>query len=104
MLPGLVYCLRGTALRVRDVLAGAARPASASGLAALAWLAAQTLLPSIGMMGDLARGGLVFGLVYLLFWRLLPGGRSTAAEVGALLRRLISAEANAGRASRAAHA
>jgi O-antigen/teichoic acid export membrane protein len=87
--PALAYCYRGTPVTLGDLGRAIGRPAVAS-LAAAALLA----LPRFGLTGwPGGPGGLVldlvlYGLLYLALWLLLPGGREAGRRVRTLLGEL----------------
>ncbi len=84
--PALAYCLRGTPITVGDYRAAIWRPATASVLAGIAvLLTASPALASASMVGRFAACVLLYGMCYVLFWLLLPGGRAVLRELAQTL-------------------
>ncbi len=88
-LPGVLYCFRGTPVRLADLIDALARPALTSTLAGGALFLAQPIAqaPSILVL-RLAVDLLLYGIFYAAAWLLIPNGRATIREVLALTRDL----------------
>jgi PST family polysaccharide transporter len=89
--PALIYCYRGTFLRVRDLLVILAHPTFASvGAALLLVLATQMdylgALPLVAQFGVSLVGYL---LSYAVLWTILPGGFQRLVRSASLLHRLL---------------
>jgi PST family polysaccharide transporter len=88
-LPSLAWALRGSPLRLTDVLRIAARPMVASLGAAGVMATINGWLPDAGRaLPNLLVRLAVFGPVYVSLWLAWPGGRSAAREVLEALREL----------------
>ena len=81
-IPSIVYCFSGTHLRMRDLVEAIWRPtvASLGAGAALFWL-----LPVIGVtssrVGQLAIDFVLYVILYILLWVVLPGGLQSARDI-----------------------
>ena len=84
----IVFCSKGSRLRVRDLLAPFWRPAVSSLAAAVLLVALQSRLPDGPPPMELAVGLAVFAPLYLVWWIALPGGIKAAGDVLRLLGKL----------------
>lgn len=87
LVPLIVYCCADSPLRWQEVLAILARPAATSIIAALGLFVASpviALLP-FGALVELIISGLVFAVIYLCVWMILPGGWLIAQEAFGLI-------------------
>lgn len=84
----LSYCYWGTHLRVRDFLQTIARPAFASIGAALILMSLDRFLDAIvsNLLLSLLGDCVLYGLLYLILWLLLPGGKKTLQEIVGILQ------------------
>ena len=75
-IPGIIYCYRGTPLRLKDLAITLSRPALASISAAVVLISINRFLP-IGMnvVVSLFVDCVLYGLLYLGAWMVLPNGR-----------------------------
>ena len=85
--PGVVYCFRGTPVKVSDLLGVLWRPALASTVSGLLLFAAQSLItiqlhPLVGLLGD----AVLYSAFYLLLWATLPNGRKIMGTTVGLLK------------------
>ena len=88
-IPTLAWALRGSPVRLLDVLRIAARPVVASLVGVALLVALEGSLPDFGTaLPNLASRLTVFGVFYAALWLGLPGGRSAAADVLEALREL----------------
>ena len=88
-IPGILYCLKGTPVGVRDFAAAAARPVLGAAGAGALLLLTTGALPHFGAaLPDLMLRLALFGAAYAAAWFALPGGRRDAAQVLAVLREL----------------
>lgn len=82
MYPTLAYCVRGTPIRMGDLLGPAAGPAAGSVIATFALLASMRLLPVPDSEAwRLTIHVVVFALTYALAWCFIPGGRRSARDL-----------------------
>lgn len=86
-LPRILYCYRGTPLRLTDLVSTLLHPALASIGAAAILMGINQLLPA-GMNWAIALGldCLMYGLLYLTIWMVLPNGRQTLWEMLLMLK------------------
>ena len=86
--PGIVYCFKISPLRVGDLMGVIWRPALASALAGVTVFASNNLF--IGYVNKVALilQALLYGLLYILFWCILPNGRQTILEYISLAKEL----------------
>ena len=81
VVPGLIYCCRGTFLRWQDILKPSVVPGLASLAAgALTWLAARQLPEHWPLFATLFCQGILFLLLYLAGWLITHNGRRTLAN------------------------
>ena len=90
LFPEMLYCFRGTPVRVSDVLESSWRPVLSSvisgfGLMVFNQWIWQGELPVLELLVDLA----VFGLIYCLIWLVFPGGLPTIREAVRLSAELV---------------
>jgi PST family polysaccharide transporter len=90
-LPAIAYCLRGSPLTWRDIIAGVWRPMIASLLAAgIAFLVTRLWIGEMpGRAARLALDAVVYGALYLACWLALPRGAARARDVLSYLRPLL---------------
>lgn len=83
VLPGVWYGLRGSPLRLADMLGIVARPGLAAVGAAMLLAATTPLLPPLaaGPLAHLAAAAASYGLAYGLIWLGLPGGPRALREL-----------------------
>ncbi|MGL5078396.1 MAG: oligosaccharide flippase family protein, partial [Waterburya sp.] len=83
----IYHCYSGTPLKVRDFALTIARPTLASIGAALVLMSVDHfLLPSIAnSLLSLLVDCLLYGLLYLMIWFILPGGKKTLLEIKDIL-------------------
>ncbi|WP_456427415.1 lipopolysaccharide biosynthesis protein [Rhodocaloribacter sp.] len=75
--PGLRYCFRESPLGMRDFASAVWRPATASLGAAAGLFGVRALAPAGGgLLLAFAFDAAVYGLLYFLLWRGMPGGRA----------------------------
>ena len=85
----VIYCYRGTPLRLTDLLTTLARPAVASLSAAVALIGVNQLFPiSLNVVISLLIDCVVYSLFYLSVWMVLPNGRHTLLEMLQLTKEL----------------
>ncbi|MBD3236127.1 MAG: oligosaccharide flippase family protein [Candidatus Eisenbacteria bacterium] len=88
--PGIVYCFRAAPVTQADLFGALWRPAVASlSAAGLIWFSHHLPLPRFGALPELIAAGLIYGLLYLGIWHLLPGGRAQLRDIGRILREMI---------------
>lgn len=84
--PGLWYCLRRSPFTWSDFWGSAWRASVASAMAALAlWLVRFRMPEMPNVFASLAVNCAIFGVVYLILWIMLPGGR---ADTWAFVRQI----------------
>ncbi len=83
--PTIWFCLRGTAIRLRDYLSAALRPAIAAIVAGFAAVGTVGLFGDIGTPARMTVEFAVFTTSYLLVWVAQPGGPAAARDGWALL-------------------
>jgi hypothetical protein len=88
--PTILYCFKGTPLSQRDLFAAIWRPSVAS-IAAGAALYAFTLKVSVHGHETvrLFVESALFGMAYLLFWAIVPGGRRFLGEFVGLFKEMM---------------
>ncbi|MDH3732708.1 MAG: oligosaccharide flippase family protein [Gemmatimonadota bacterium] len=86
--PTIWFCLRGTSLPLGDYLDAAGRPALASGVAAVAAVAAIQLFGDIGTAARMTVEFAVLSAVYVMVWVALPGGRRAGRDGWAFVQEL----------------
>jgi len=89
--PEVLFCLRGSRVTARDYFAAVGRPLAAAAVAAVAVAVAFAWRGDAGPTAgvDVVRlmlSSFVFGVVYLLTWLAIPGGRGAARELVTLWR------------------
>ncbi len=106
--PTAIYCFKGTPLTWRDLVASIARPASASLMAGAALFGIGRIIPMlqtpltkdvalfghhvkplVADAGLLAINGIVYAMLYVAAWFVLPGGRRFIREAGGLFKELM---------------
>lgn len=88
-IPNVAWAVRGSALSLRDVLAVAVRPASASIFAALVLGGFRSVLPpDVPLLLRFVAQAAVFGGAYALAWIVTPEGRSALRQSLAVTRDL----------------
>ena len=88
-IPGIVYCFRGTFLRLFDVVDATWRVGAASAIAAAASVpVAIRVGPDAPHLPKLAMIAAAFGVAYVGAWLLLPGGLSRVKDMLATARHL----------------
>jgi len=86
--PTIWFCVRGSPINLRDYLTAALRPAVAACIAGLAAVGAIRALGDLGMPAQMTVEFAVFGVIYILAWVALPGGRVAARDGWSLVREL----------------
>ena len=82
LVPTVVYCYRGTWLRPTELAGTLFRPTFASiGAAAVLMGIEHSLLSNLNAMFCLFISCLLYGLLYLAIWIILPNGRRTLLEI-----------------------
>ena len=89
-LPQLYYCYQGTPVNLRDTLTTLARPAFASISAGVSVWALHLLFRTGWPLSQVVVDGVAFGIVYLLLWLVMPGGRTYLRQFGSVLSELRS--------------
>ena len=85
--PRFIYCYYGTPLKLKQLATTLARPAFASiSAAVLIMLLDSTLLSNTQILLALLIDGLVYGLLYLAIWTILPQGKQTLLELFQLVK------------------
>lgn len=87
LFPGLWYCYRGTPVRMGDFWAASWRPGLSSLVAGVGLYALLAVLPDV--VWDVSRLGMqlgLYGMLYVLVWCMLPGGRGRLGEVWGMWR------------------
>lgn len=85
----IIYCYKGTPLRLTDLLITIARPAVASISAAIVLLGVHQLFPnSMSALLNLLLDSVLYGLFYIVIWVILPNGRQTLLELLRLTKEL----------------
>ena len=88
-LPKLIYCYHNTPLKTKTLAETLAKPTFASIAAALCIMLLDSLvLNNIQLFLALLIDGLVYGILYLTFWSILPNGRKTLIELFNVLKEL----------------
>ncbi len=88
--PAILYCFRGTFLRISDVVDATWRVAVAAAAAsAVAWPLAIRLGSDGGHLPRLLAIAATFGVAYVLAWLLVPGGRGRLAAMLVTARHLL---------------
>lgn len=78
----IIYCYRGTPLRLIDLAKTLARPAVASISAGIALFGVHQLFPTgLNAVISLLIDCVLYGLFYLIVWMVLPNGRQTLLEI-----------------------
>lgn len=78
----LIYCYRGTPLRLRDLGITLARPAVASITAVVVLLGVHQVFPTdLNAVMSLLVDGVLYTAFYLSVWMVLPNGRQTLLEM-----------------------
>lgn len=92
-LPALIYAYKDSHLRLRDLAITLSRPTAAS-IGAAGTLVAINSLWLSGMSGGLSLvvNSVLYGILYLSFWILLPNGRQTITEMLQLLKEIRSSK------------
>ena len=86
-LPRIVYCYRGTPLRLRELASTLSHPVLASIGAAVLLMGINQLLPTgINMAIALGLDCLMYAVLYLTIWMVLPNGKKTLAEMFLMLK------------------
>ncbi|MGI9333602.1 MAG: hypothetical protein ACR2RL_10655, partial [Gammaproteobacteria bacterium] len=93
-IPSILYCFKGTPLRLRDVMAAVWRPAWVSLAAGIGGYVVSVLIgPAFDAWHPVARLGCQlasFATILPLAWILTPGGWTSLKEIIALSRELRS--------------
>lgn len=85
----IIYCYKGTPLRLIDLASTIYRPALASLGAAAVLMGVQNLLPTgINVAISLFIDSVLYSFFYLAIWMLLPNGRQTLWEFLVIIKRL----------------
>ena len=81
--PGLMYCYRGTPLRLRDAIEALWRPMVTSIAAGIALylLTHFVFTPPVHALPSLLVQGVLYGLLYVLAWVCLPNGRKRLMDI-----------------------
>lgn len=88
-LPRLVYCYQNTPLNLKNLALTLFKPTFASIAAALGVMVLDKfLLQEIQLFWALVIDGLVYGILYLGFWSILPQGKQTLMELFKVLKEL----------------
>ena len=86
-LPRMLYCYRGTPLRLRELVSTLFHPVLASIGAAALLMGINQLLPTgINLAIALGLDCFMYGLLYLTIWMVLPNGRQTLWEMLLMLK------------------
>ena len=82
MFPRISYCYQNTPLKLQDLLLTLSRPASASIGAAIALMTINNYLPvNINVSVMFLGNTLLYFLLYLAVWMIIPNGRDTLLEI-----------------------
>jgi O-antigen/teichoic acid export membrane protein len=93
--PTIAYCLKASHLRMREFLAIVSRPALASIGAAAALFAGEPFLgPGRGLVLDVLIKLAIFGLLYLVLWVGVPGGRRAMQDLVLIVKEVLPKEAS----------
>ena len=85
--PRFIYCYDETPLKLKQLATTLARPAFAAiSAAVLIMLLDSTLLANTQILLALLIDGLVYGLLYLAIWTILPQGKQTLLELFQLVK------------------
>lgn len=85
----IIYCYKGTPLKLADLIITIARPAAASISAAIVLLGLHQLFPNdLNAFISLLVDGVLYGLFYLAIWAMLPNGRQTLLDIFRLAKEL----------------
>lgn len=88
-LPRLVYCYHNTPLKIKTLAETLFKPTFASIAAALCVMILDNfVLNNTQLLLALVIDGLVYGILYLAFWSILPNGRKTLIELFEVLKEL----------------
>lgn len=88
-IPGAIYCYKDSPLQLKDLLVTIWRPAFASISAALALaLIDKFILVSMSLQIGLLLDCLLYGLLYLTIWILLPNGKQTLLGIVRMAKEL----------------
>lgn len=80
--PTIAYCLKTSPLALQDFLATVWRPVAASSMTVAILATSRSILPSFtNLVLDLFIRAILFGIIYLSLWIVLPGGRQATAEL-----------------------
>jgi hypothetical protein len=83
----ILFCYRGTFLRVRDLVATLARPALASvGAAAALWEMQRALFSFDALWKTIVVGWAAYVVGYALLWLMMPGGPARIRGYLSILR------------------
>ncbi|MDJ0742724.1 MAG: lipopolysaccharide biosynthesis protein [Xenococcaceae cyanobacterium MO_167.B27] len=86
-LPKIIYCYRGTPLRVTELASTLFHPVSASiGAAGLLMVINQFLSTGSNLAIAIGLDCLIYGLLYLTIWMILPNGKQTLWEMLRMLK------------------
>jgi len=89
VIPRLIYTSHGSPVRWVEIIQTASRPAVASLLSATGlFLLNREFAFAVHGLKGLAASCLVFGLMYIGLWLILPGGRRTLKSMLGLIRYL----------------
>ncbi|MEQ9667581.1 lipopolysaccharide biosynthesis protein [Coleofasciculus sp. G2-EDA-02] len=89
--PSVAFCIQTSPLSLGDFFSAVWRPATASLIAAVGLFYSHFVLPSFSnLIFELLVRSIVFGVIYLLLWVALPGGRQSTAEILAILQKIRS--------------
>jgi O-antigen/teichoic acid export membrane protein len=87
MMIAIIYCYRGTPLRVTDFATVISRPAFASISAAAVLIGIDHFLPAnLNLPVSLFIDWLLYGLLYLAIWIVTPGGKKTLLEIVEIIK------------------
>jgi PST family polysaccharide transporter len=93
LLPSLWYCFKTSHLRIRDVFSTIWRPAVASISASILTIWVASLLPNnLPLILHVLLSGVIFSLIYLGGWSLLPNGLSFLNWIRNLATELINSQ------------
>lgn len=80
--PAIAYCLKTSPLSLREFLGTVWRPAVSSIMTASILAISRLILPSFAnLVLNLLVRVILFGIVYLLLWIVLPGGQQATSEM-----------------------
>jgi PST family polysaccharide transporter len=85
-IPEVLYCLRESRVTVRDYFGAVGRPLVAAVVAALAVALVPGEASEEVSLATLLVTSVAYGIIYIVTWLLIPGGRGAAGDLNALWR------------------